>query len=252
MSRSVVRTVLSPFKNIRAKASLYVLLLLIVTTSISYFIAVGIMNSQITSEIIKRAESLTRGVASAAGYNLLSQDLLGLDNIVFKIKNSNPDIEYITFVNDQKEIVVHTDTKKTGGKFAPTQGTILRTGRDGTCIKNVVSSSGRFFEISSPVVFADKPLGSIVLGINKSVLAAARRAAQRRIIWIFGVVLALGMISSVLLSSYLTRPIKELSSGVEELKNGKSRTPLRIYSEDELGRLTKSFNEMTDLITIPT
>jgi len=245
----VARTLLNPIKNIRAKASLYVLLLLIATASISYFIAIQIVNEQITSEIIKRAESLARGVASTAGYNFLSQDLLGLDNMIFKIKSSNPDIEYITIVSPRNEIVVHSDLKRSGEKFAPAQGTIFRAGPDGTIVKDVASPGGDFFEISSPVVFADKPLGSIVLGINKSVLSAAQRNAQRRIIMVFAAILALGMISSLLLSSFLTRPIKELSSGVEELKDGKRSRPLRIYSEDELGRLTKSFNEMTGLIT---
>ena len=47
----------------------------------------------------------------------------------------------------------------------------------------------------------------------------------------------------------MTRPIKELAHGVAELKDGLRVKPLRIYSSDELGRLTTSFNEMATLIT---
>jgi len=50
------------------------------------------------------------------------------------------------------------------------------------------------------------------------------------------------------LSSFITKPIKELSRGVNELKVGR-RTKLNIFSHDELGNLTKSFNQMTDLTT---
>src|SRR4030067_3628663 len=61
--------------------------------------------------------------------------------------------------------------------------------------------------------------------------------------------LVAGIASSVLLTSFLTRPVRELSAGVAELKDGKSRRLLRVYSQDELGRLTESFNDMTALIT---
>ena len=44
------------------------------------------------------------------------------------------------------------------------------------------------------------------------------------------------------------KPIKELSVGVDQLKNGIAKKPLRIYSQDELGELTRNFNEMSALI----
>ena len=44
------------------------------------------MNNYILNEVIKRGESVGKGIAASAGYNLLSEDLLGLDNLVFKAK----------------------------------------------------------------------------------------------------------------------------------------------------------------------
>jgi putative nucleotidyltransferase with HDIG domain len=66
---------------------------------------------------------------------------------------------------------------------------------------------------------------------------------------VFGLLLLVGVASSVLLTSVLTKPVRELSAGVAELKEGKRSRPLRVYSRDELGRLTESFNDMTALIT---
>jgi putative nucleotidyltransferase with HDIG domain len=59
---------------------------------------------------------------------------------------------------------------------------------------------------------------------------------------------SLGTIASALLASFLIRPIKELSAGVDELKKGTAKTPLKIYSHDELGKLTSNFNEMSTTI----
>jgi len=88
-----------------------------------------------------------------------------------------------------------------------------------------------------------------VLSINKSVATNVQHDVQRRIALVFAIILFIGILSSILLSSYFTRPIKELTTGVDELKKGRKSKPLRIYSHDELGKLTQSFNEMTSLIT---
>jgi putative nucleotidyltransferase with HDIG domain len=95
----------------------------------------------------------------------------------------------------------------------------------------------------------NKALGSVILGINKSHLASAQKEARRKLVAVFALILCLGVATSIFLSAFLTRPIRELAAGVAELKEGKRSRPLRVYSADELGRLTQSFNEMTALIT---
>jgi putative nucleotidyltransferase with HDIG domain len=233
------------FKNIRTKLTLYILLLLLATVLTSYAIISRVIYDSISGEIVKRAGSISRTIAAAAGYSLLSQDLLGLDSIVFKAKSSNPDIEYIAIVDPGKKIIVHNDTNKTGERLALSESRALMAAEDSVSIYETAGSSGNIFEIETPIIFQNKSLGSVVMGVNRSVLAAARAEIRGRIIWIFGLILALGVVSSVFLSSVLSRPVKQLASGVEEMKAGKRSRPLRVYSRDELGRLTKSFNEMT-------
>jgi putative nucleotidyltransferase with HDIG domain len=239
----------APFQKIRVKASLFVLLLLVSTTLGLYLIAARIMSQNILSEMIKTAEALSRSMAYSAGYSLLSQDLLGLDNIVYKIKSSNQDIEYIAVVNPAGEILAHSQIEKAGQKFSPGEGPAIRKTEDGTVIREIRGKSGSLFEIASPVVFMNKNLGTVILGINESALVAAQRDARGKMLLVFAAILIFGMAGSLLLSSFMTRPIQELAKGVAELKRGKESRPLHVYSGDELGKLTESFNEMTALIT---
>lgn len=236
-------------KNIKFKVSIFALILILITTFISYIIIAQIINQHIQNEVIKRAEALSRSVASSAGYSFLSKDVLGLDNIVFKIKDSNPDVEYIAIAGPDKKTVVHSDMSKNGEILKSSDGQLFKKSPDGTVVSQAHSASGQIFEITSPIVFMNKELGSVIIGINKSVLLDAQDTARKKIMVVFVITLFLGIVGSVILSSFITRPIKELSSGVEEMKEGKRSRPLRIYSEDELGRLTASFNEMTALIT---
>ncbi len=237
------------FINIRAKATLLILVLLTATTFASYIITVRIMNSQVTDKIIRTAESLGRSIAPSAGFLLGAQDLLGLDYMVFQIRNTNPDIKSIGVLGPERNIIVHSNIKERGGKMEPAGGEVLEKAEDGTIVRKIPAARGSLIEVESPVVFMGKNLGTVVLSVDWSVLSTARAEARGKVIGLFAVILALGTVSSVLLSSSLTRPIKELSFGVEELKRGKTGKPLRIFSEDELGRLTVSFNEMSGLIT---
>jgi putative nucleotidyltransferase with HDIG domain len=103
------------------------------------------------------------------------------------------------------------------------------------------------FEILTPMVFKNKQIGNVIIGINKSALLNARSETHKRIIAGFCIALILGVGCIIVLSSFVTRPINELSKGVGELKEGR-RSKLKIYSHDELGALTASFNQMAELI----
>jgi putative nucleotidyltransferase with HDIG domain len=241
--------ILAPFKKIRVKASLFVLLLLISTTLAFSLITVRILNRRILDEVIKRAETLCRSTASTAGYTLISQDLLGLDNIVYRIKTSSADVVYMAIVSLDGNNVVHSDTKKTGEPFRPAAGRLLRKAEDGTTSVEIPGPVQGLIEVRTPIVFLEKPLGSVVLAVNKAAMVEAQREARNRILAVFSFLLLVGVAGSFLLTSLLTRPVRELSAGVADLKDGKRMHPLRVYSEDELGRLTESFNDMTALIT---
>jgi len=228
---------------------LFVLLLLIATTFTLYVVTIRIMNEHILNEVLKRAESMSRSIAIVAGFSSLSQDIIAPDTFIFQNKDLNPDIESVAIVDADYEILVHNDMKRVGTKFVPSAGKPIRSDAEGTLSREVTGQAGRLFEITSPIVFMKKNLGSVVLVVNSSMLTAAQKRAQKTIIWIFALILLVGMSGSLLLSSYLTRPVQELASGVEELKEGKRSHPLHVYSRDELGRLTENFNEMSALIT---
>lgn len=245
----MTKLVIDLFRNIRSKVTLFVLLLLTAITVSAYFIMDHIMRDRVMDEVVKNGESLSRSIASIAGYNFISQDLLGLDNLVFKVKNSNQDLESIAIINTQNEILVHSDLSRVRETYYPFEGNIYRVYEDGTTTRLIKNGDQDFFVISSPVIFLGRNLGQVVLSINKATIFAAQKHAQKHIALVFVIILMIGTTGSVMLTSFLTRPIKELNSGVDALKHGKKSSQLKIYSQDELGRLTKSFNEMWALIT---
>lgn len=240
---------MKPLINIRLKTLLYVLLLISVTTFAAYAATVRIMRDRVSDEVLRRAESLSRSIAAAAGYGLFSDDLLGLDTLVHKVQDSNSDLNQLAILDPGNKAIVHSDLDRIGEVYRLSEGRILKTLTDGLVVREVSGENGATFEIAHQIHFMDRNLGSVILSLNKSVVTSAQRSAQKRIAWVFAAILVIGAASSVFVSSFLTRPIQELSSGIAELKEGNVTHRLRIYSQDELGELTISFNEMTDIIT---
>ncbi|HEX2966842.1 MAG TPA: HD domain-containing phosphohydrolase [Syntrophorhabdaceae bacterium] len=206
------------------------------------------MNKYVLNEIIKRGESVGKSIAASAGYSLLAKDLLSLDNLVYRAKSSNPDMEYVSVITPDNKIVAHSETAMISGTFHSSPGKTIRTSEDGAIVRELSHSSGSIFEISCPVVFMKKSMGIVLLAINKSVLVKAQSEVRLKIFTVFGIILVLSTIASLILASFLIKPIRELSVGVDELQKGISTSPLTIYSHDELGRLTFNFNLMSSTI----
>lgn len=61
--------------------------------------------------------------------------------------------------------------------------------------------------------------------------------------------LLLGLVISRNISSMFYRPIRRMSVGMEEIKKGNFEVKIKVDSDDELGRLSDNFNEMSEKLT---
>jgi putative nucleotidyltransferase with HDIG domain len=231
------------------KLSLFIVVLVLVTTLVFSLITLRTMDQHIMDEVMKRAETLGKSAAELASYSILSHDMLGLDTIAAKIKAANPDVEYVAIVRNSMTILAHSDIDKRETVFNPVSGSVLVRNSGDTIVNDIKSGAADYFDIINPVVFQKKQIGTVVIRMNKSSLLEAKGQVRGQILGGLAAVLAFSILSIIAISSLITRPVKELAMGVEELKEGKNTHQLKIYSRDELGALTASFNEMTKLIS---
>ena len=169
--------------SLRFKIACLVVTLLACTSFALCIITVQIMNKYVLNEIIKRGESVGKNIAASAGYSLLSKDTLSLDNLVFQAKSSNSDMEYVAIVTPDEKIIAHSKMEMNGGIVPVNQGKLISKSYDGTTVKELSRSSDSLLEISCPIVFMNKPMGSVVLAINKSVLMEAQGEVRKRYFW---------------------------------------------------------------------
>lgn len=235
--------------GIRFKLSLVTFLLVTVVIVVSAVVVIGIMDRFLLGELVKRGMSLSRGAANTASYGILAHDLLSVDNLVSKLKELQPDILYVAVVDRQGLITAHNELKKNNGRFEQhQQGMLIRAAADGATVYRVDREGKTVYEFTTPISFAGTKIGALHLGIDSVSLLQAQSDARLKV----GVASSLILLIAVAVSFYIARsftsPIKELSSGVSQLKSGSYQGTLAVTLRDELGELTRDFNDMAMVI----
>jgi len=236
------------YVGIRFKLSLLTCLLVTIVIIGSSAIVMGIMDTFLLGELVKRGQSLSRGVANAAGYSMLVRDRLSLDNLAAKIKERQVDINYVAVIDHQGTVAAHSELLKSGSRFQPEPGVLINKDSDGSTVSRVTRNGHVSYEFSTPIVFAGREVGQFYLGIDDVSLTTAQAAARRKVAVMAVIILLLSVACTSYIARIFTRPIRQLNEGVFQLKSGSSIGAIAVTQHDELGELTGNFNEMASVI----
>lgn len=236
------------YLGIRFKLSLLTCLLVTMVIIVSSAIVMGIMDTFLLGETIKRGLSLSRGAADAAGYSMLVRDRLFLDNLVAKIKERQEDIIYVAVIDRSGMVAAHSELPKSGGVFKPEAGIAIKKEADGSMASLVTGTGQGSYDFRTPIVFAGKEVGQFYLGIDAAALTKAQGAARRKVTFMAVIILILSVAGTWFIARIFTQPIKRLNDGVFLLKSGSHLGAIAVTQHDELGELTRNFNEMASVI----
>lgn len=105
----------------------------------------------------------------------------------------------------------------------------------------------RILEIEVPIIVAGSPTrwGSIKIGLSLEEMRAEVQKTRLMLILIGFVGLVIGVIGAALLSRSITGPLKKLVEGIVKISRGDFAQKIDIDSQDEIGNLAQSFNEMS-------
>lgn len=237
------------FQGIRFKLILLTFLLVATITTASSLVVMNVMDEFILGQLVRRGLAIGRSVSSAAAFSFVSEDRLALDNLVSKVREQQEDIVFVATVDRTGRIRSHSDLRRTGDAFVEAPGSLLEAQPDGAKVLRVLQDGEPAFHFRVPVSFAGKHVGQVHLGIANDALVTAQSRARTKVSLISAVVLALGVMGTFFISRLITTPIRALARCVSQLSAGRYEDELPVRARDELGDLSRSFNEMARLIT---
>jgi putative nucleotidyltransferase with HDIG domain len=233
--------------SIRVKLTVLTLAMIALITTGSSMVAIQNMDRELLDSLAKRGASIALSAAIPAGYSILTDDRLALDNLASKIEASQKDIVYLAIVDKDSNVLAHNKVTETGSLFVKEEGDLLKHSPDFT-MHRVDRDGLASYEFRTPIHFAENQVGSIIVGIDAATLQTAKNFARQRILLISLVVLIFGALCTFMLSKLITKPIERLAAGVSQITAGNYHIEVKVTSKDELGELTRSFNEMSQVI----
>jgi serine phosphatase RsbU (regulator of sigma subunit) len=208
----------------------------------------------LTREVELRVLSQARSIAASSERTMLEPDPeLTFQKLMREMMSRDPDIESIVVVDERGEILAHPEVTRIGSRYAPPAP--LDPVRDLNYFdaEELVAEGEDTFLVQAPIkrTFEGQVLtiGRVYIHSSKGKIEKAIGSAQLQIIAIAVVVSLLGSIAAVILSGFITTPIKRLAQGARKIGEGDLDVRVKVPGRDEIGQLGSTLNEMASRLS---
>ncbi len=239
--------------GLRLKFSLmFGALVLIITLSISSVLSVvtiGHEKRALAEQMMDKAMLSLENMTGVAREGILNNDELLLLSVIAKMME-NEDIEHAMILDTDGRVVAHSDIQERG-KIQDDVFSIQAIQSERMLVSPEFSSDdlAASYDLSSPVTFAGRRIGTARLGYSTgSIFAAikeARRSSILSTIVITLITIIAGIGSAVLMATITIKPIKVLARGANIIGGGNLEHRIQVKVRDEIGLLAGEFNRMT-------
>jgi len=219
--------------SLRWKVSISFSVLLFMVVGLLFFAFMRYEWIFLQKEGEKRAQSLARSLAVNARDPLLAQDDLRLGPVTESISQDS-DVKYAFLMDHQSRVLYHSDPVKTGKLLA--QGVPVAE-------KGVIQAY-------VPVVVEEVQVGTAVVGLSEDHIRSAVSATAIGLIFPLSVGTGLGLLGIFLLTGVHVNRVELLEKAVQDLGSGNLQVRVDDRSMDEIGRLSRGFNEMVSQLHV--
>lgn len=193
-------------------------------------------------EMTKRGLTIANHLAAGSKNALLADDDLTLNAIV-QDALKDQDIDYIIVADNEGVIQAHKDIKLVKSRVKrPAE--LKPIGNEPLIQSYKPSADAPVLDISMPLVYSSTRVGALYLGFSQKSILQSLAQARISAFAIAAAMIGLGIAGAIWLSMILARPIRNLVQGTQAIAKQDFNISLPVSSRDEIGDLTRSFNEM--------
>ncbi|MBI4679934.1 MAG: HAMP domain-containing protein [Nitrospirae bacterium] len=224
------------------------------------------MTKKFLEQLHENGIFIARHFADMSISYVLTGDNSALQTIANNYKNSHNDINYIFIQDSHGNVLVHTFNQgfpselKDANILGPDQTYSAKrlTMKKGVIIFNVASpisskteaehTHGTHAELKSQKDTSHilERVGVVHIGFSEENIENYAAKITNLGIEIAIIVLILGVGGAVVFATVITKPVLELTKGVEAVGSGNLNYKVHVKTKDEVGKLSESFNEMVE------
>lgn len=211
----------------------------------------------LTREVELRVLSQARSIAASSERTMLEPDPeLTFQKLLREMMSRDPEITSIVVVDSEGNILAHPEVTRIGTSYDPPTG--LAPVQDLSYLDpdELVAEGEAVFLVKAPIkrTYEGQVLniGQVYIRSSKGKIERAISSARSQIIAIAVIVSLFGSVAAVLLSGFITTPIKRLAEGARKIGEGDLSVKVRVRGYDEIGQLSSTLNEMTSRLSTAT
>jgi signal transduction histidine kinase len=155
----------------------------------------------------------------------------------------------VTLLGLDRNRIFYTQSDSRTDKDAPFNSQLARSAIASKHVRTEIGplAGEELAQVAQPF-FADRkrrePTAVVFYARDLNDVADAVDLVRNRVLLAMGVALALALVGAFLVAQALARRMRRLELAADEMAQGRFIEPLPVDSEDELGQLTRTFNEM--------
>jgi adenylate cyclase len=234
----------TPALPIWLKLCIGALLIVMVTIlSFSYFILSKQKARLFDQTVMVGTVSLNYFVNNAR-IPLINDDILSLNTLI-KEATATEGLRYAVVTDPRGLIRAHTNVDRISTVWAlPTPLAPLVTRGDLSYFSFLADSGEQILNLSRDVVFQDKRVGVVHVGVSLDFIGQLVDKEKRSILLMTLGVIIVGLATALFLGFRFSRPIKQLVAATEAIGKGDYHHRVELKRKDELGNLATAFNQM--------
>jgi signal transduction histidine kinase len=234
--------------SLRAKFILVIVILQITVMGAVTIVVEHHQRQAIIAQAQLRALSLARGLAAASQRYLVSYNYVNLEEAAERLTANEPDVSYaVAHLYDGRVAVFSSRDDLQGEKLHdPISQRALQA--TALLVQEITFQESRVrgYDVSVPVFASGSPKkwGTIRIGFSLKYAYGLIHQTRRDLLLLSLGAIAGGTSLAIFLAMRISRPIGYLVVAAQELAKGSYGRPVRLDSEDEIGYLAHTFEQM--------
>jgi methyl-accepting chemotaxis protein len=232
-----------PGLGLLGKIVLFLVAALVPLAALTWYVSARSIRTSMTEEFTSKGEAIASSLASS-GVDLIStRDASSVQSLVDEFARIRG-VAYVMVYDPQKRFIAHTFSPLVPPEIVDKNivpGDVARQERNIEYQDPARKMTREIIDIGVPM--AAGKIGTVRVGMDRSIINQAAAASGRQLLLLFGGVAALALVGGVLLARRITRPITQLVAAAHRIGQGDLSETVPVTSGDEIGELAQTFND---------
>src|SRR5262249_48320105 len=225
------------------KLILFLLAVLVPLAAVSSYLSVQALRTNMTEEFTSKGTAIANSLANSSVDLIVNRDASTVQALIDQCA-AIQGVAYVMAYDPSRTLIAHT--------FVPVvpKGII-----DKNLVPGTTKTQVREIEYADPVTGAPRniidigvpmlagQLGTVRVGMDKSIITVAARPAAYRLLGLFAAIAVLAVAAGVVFARHLIKPIRALVSVAQRVGRGDLSQLAPVQSRDEIGQMAATFNE---------